>query len=203
MHRNFSISLLITLGLFTLGCFKKKAESESQSKKVKIVKSQFDGSLSKDEGNNKPLPGPEALSKESATIKTAHGPIKIKFYPKHAPNTVMRIQELIKNGFYDGLTFHRHEPGFVIQGGDPTGTGRGGSGKNLKAEFNNLKHTLGMIGMARGADEDSADSQFYIMLGEASHLDHKYTIFAKVVSGMDNAKKLKQGDKILSFNISK
>ena len=106
--------------------------------------------------------GSNNLSKGKATIKTVHGNIVFKFYPKHAPNTTTRIIQLIQKGFYDGLNFHRVVPNFVIQGGDPLGNGTGGSGQNLKAEFNSLQHVKGTVAMARSQDPDSADSQFYI-----------------------------------------
>jgi cyclophilin family peptidyl-prolyl cis-trans isomerase len=92
-------------------------------------------------------------------------------------------------------------PGFVVQGGDPIGNGTGGSGKKLKAEFNDRKHIEGTLAMARGADPDSADSQFYISLGTLTHLDHSYTVFGQVVEGMEIARKIKIGDKIISFTI--
>src|SRR5690606_13558453 len=105
------------------------------------------------------------LSRAVAAIRTEHGVIRFRFYSEDAPNTVKRIVELINQGFYDGLKFHRVIPGFVVQGGDPQGIGVGGSGQNLKAEFNQRKHVEGTVAMARAADPDSADSQFYIALG--------------------------------------
>ncbi len=137
------------------------------------------------------------LNKVNAVIKTVHGNIVFKFYPEDAPNTSKRIAELINQGFYNGLTFHRVVPGFVIQGGDPTGNGTGGSGKNLKAEFNSKKHVPGTVAMARAASPDSADSQFYISLSSPSHLDGKYTIFGQVTQGMEILEKIKKGDKML------
>ena len=141
------------------------------------------------------------LSKTSVVVKTIHGEIVFKFYPKKAPETVKRISELIKQKFYDGLIFHRVVPGFVVQGGDPEGTGRGGSGKNLKAEFSDVKHVLGTVAMARSSDPDSADSQFYIALGTHPHLDKQYTVFGQVTSGIEKLGKITQGDKILSMTI--
>jgi len=137
-----------------------------------------------------------------ARIKTVHGDIIFKFREDKAPATSARIKELIKTGFYNGIVFHRVIPGFVAQAGDPTATGQGGSGKKLKAEFNDLKHKIGTIAMARkGHDINSADSQFYISLGAPTHLDGKYTIFAEVLKGNDIAKKIKQGDKIINMNL--
>lgn len=134
-------------------------------------------------------------------IETSQGVIEIRFYPKDAPNTVRRIVELMKSGFYHGVKFHRVVPDFVVQGGDPTGTGGGGSGQKLKAEFNQRKHRVGSIAMARTPDPDSADSQFYICLNDLPQLDGAYTVFGQVVKGMDVVKKIKVGDKILKTSI--
>ena len=117
--------------------------------------------------------------------------IKIELDPSAAPITVANFTELVKEGFYDGLIFHRIIRGFMIQGGDPTGTGMGGSKKNIKGEFaangvkNPLKHTRGVISMARAMNPDSASSQFFIMHQDAPHLDGSYAAFGKVVEGME------------------
>jgi cyclophilin family peptidyl-prolyl cis-trans isomerase len=137
----------------------------------------------------------------TARIKTVHGDIVFNFYPKEAPNTTRRIKELISKGFYNGLTFHRVIPGFVIQGGDPKGNGTGGSGKNLIAEFNSHKHIPGSLAMARSSDPNSADSQFYISLGTHPHLDNQYTIFGFVKTGLDVAKKITRGDKMITVTL--
>jgi cyclophilin family peptidyl-prolyl cis-trans isomerase len=141
------------------------------------------------------------LSKSTVTVTTTKGVIKFKFYSKDAPNTVNRIVELIKKGFYNGLLFHRVVPGFVIQGGDPLGNGTGGSGQKLKAEFNNRPHIEGAVAMARAQDPDSADSQFYISLGTHPHLDHNYTVFGQVIEGMDVARKIQVGDRMSSVSV--
>jgi cyclophilin family peptidyl-prolyl cis-trans isomerase len=141
------------------------------------------------------------LSHAVATIMTDKGAIKFKFYTKDAPNTVARIVELIRSGFYNGLTFHRVVPGFVIQGGDPNGNGTGGSGQKLKAEFNSRKHVEGTVAMARASDPDSADSQFYIALGALPQLDGQYTVFGQVVEGMDVVKKIAIGDKMTKVTV--
>lgn len=141
------------------------------------------------------------LSKATVIISTDKGPIRFKFYPTDAPNTVKRMIQLINSGFYNGLTFHRVEPGFVIQGGDPLGNGTGGSGQKLKAEFNNRKHLEGTVAMARASDPDSADSQFYITLSQTPHLDHSYTVFGQVIEGMDVVRKIQVGDKMTSVII--
>ena len=134
-------------------------------------------------------------------LKTAHGNLTIILYKDEAPKTVTRIMQLIEEGFYDGLVFHRVIPDFVVQTGDPTGTGYGGSGKKLMGEFNNLNHERGTVAMARAQDPDSADSQFYITLSERPELNQKYTIFGKVVDGLDILDKIVKGDKLISINI--
>ena len=142
------------------------------------------------------------LSTASATMKTVHGDITFRFYTKAAPRTSARVMQLIQNKFYDGLIIHRALPNFIIQTGDPTGTGSGGSGTKLKAEFNELQHIKGTMGMARGIDKDSADSQFYISLTTLSHLDGKNTVFGQVVDGLDILPKLSKGDRIISITLN-
>lgn len=118
------------------------------------------------------------------------GIIKLEIDEKAAPITAANFLKLVKEGFYDGLTFHRVISGFMIQGGDPTGTGMGGSKENIKGEFasngfnNPIKHTRGVISMARAMDPDSASSQFFIMHADAPHLDGNYAAFGRVVEGM-------------------
>ena len=117
--------------------------------------------------------------------------IELELCPEAAPETVRNFESLVKRGFYDGLTFHRIIPGFMIQGGDPLGNGMGGAEKNIKGEFranghnNPLKHERGVISMARAFDPNSASSQFFIMHADAPHLDGQYAAFGKVISGMD------------------
>ena len=117
--------------------------------------------------------------------------IELELYPEAAPETVKNFESLVKRGFYDGLTFHRIIPGFMIQGGDPLGNGMGGAEKNIKGEFranghnNPIKHERGVISMARAFDPNSASSQFFIMHADAPHLDGQYAAFGKVISGMD------------------
>ena len=119
------------------------------------------------------------------------GLIKLELYPEIAPKTVANFEKLVKEGFYDGLTFHRIIPGFMIQGGDPLGNGMGGSEENIYGEFrmngfqNNLKHERGVISMARAQSPNSASSQFFIMHQNAPHLDGGYAAFGRVVEGMD------------------
>lgn len=141
------------------------------------------------------------LSAYRATLKIPQGNIVIRFYESEAPQTVKRVSELIKIGFYNGLIFHRVIPGFIAQTGDPTGTGTGGSGQMVGAEINRLHHLKGTVAMARGKELDSADSQFYIALNNLPHLDGEYTIFGQVVEGLELLGKIGQGEKILSITI--
>ena len=137
------------------------------------------------------------------------GRVVIKMFPKVAPKTVTRIKELVRKKFYDGLTWHRVIPSFMAQGGDPEGTGIGGSGSNLDAEFSDRMHLRGTVSMARAAEENSADSQFFITLTFREDLDGKYTIWGEVVEGMefvDNIKKgvvpeMQEPDKIIKMQI--
>ena len=129
------------------------------------------------------------------------GEIRVELYPEDAPKTVDSFVTLAKKGFYDGLTFHRVEPGFVVQGGDPKGDGTGGPGYKIKAEFNKQQHDRGVVAMARSQDPDSAGSQFYITLAPAHFLDGKYTVFGKVISGMNIVDNIKKGDKMKSVKI--
>ena len=121
------------------------------------------------------------------------GTVTVRLRPDLAPDHVTRIKQLVREGFYDGLTFHRVLEGFMAQGGDPKGDGTGGSGTRLKAEFSSEKHVRGTVSMARSADPDSADSQFFIVYAETPHLDGQYTIWGEVVEGMDLIDGLRKG----------
>ncbi len=121
------------------------------------------------------------------------GRVVIQLRPDLAPNHVARIKELARQGYYDGTPFHRVIDGFMAQGGDPTGTGTGGSGHKLKAEFSKERHVRGTCSMARAASPDSADSQFFIMFDDSPHLDGKYSIWGQVVEGMDHVDAIKKG----------
>ncbi|MDD0854510.1 peptidylprolyl isomerase [Halobacteriovorax sp. GB3] len=144
----------------------------------------------------------QGLSRSFATLKTVHGNVVIKFYANDAKTSVKRFVELVSMGFYDNLIFHRVVQNFVIQSGDPTGSGQGGSGKKLPLEVkNHLNHVKGTLSLARIAnDPNSSDSQFFITLKESPSLDGKYTILGKVVRGLDILDKIQQGDKILTFS---
>ncbi len=123
------------------------------------------------------------------------GRVVIQMLPDIAPKAVARVKELCRKGFYDGTPFHRVIEGFMAQGGDPTGTGTGGSGLgNVPAEFTNKRHFLrGTVGAARSSDPNSADSQFFIMFAPSTHLDGQYTIWGQVISGMEYVDKIKRG----------
>lgn len=144
----------------------------------------------------------DGLSKAVATMTLKNGgEIRWRFYTNKAPITCARIAQLISEGFYDGIIFHRVIPGFVVQGGDPTGTGTSGSGVKLKAEFNDIPHDVGIVSMARANHPDSADSQFFMMLGRHKHLDGAYTGFARITSGQEHVDGIRQGDAIATFRI--
>jgi peptidylprolyl isomerase len=137
------------------------------------------------------------------------GDVVIKLRPDLAPGHVERITDLANSGFYDGVVFHRVIPGFMAQGGDPSGTGTRGSGKpNLEAEFSDEPHVRGTCSMARTNDPDSANSQFFICFDDARFLDNQYTVWGKVIEGMENVDKIKRGepvrdpDKIISMKVA-
>jgi len=141
--------------------------------------------------------------KQAAVITLEKGgEIRLEFYPEDAPKTVENFVTLAKKGFYNGLNFHRVVADFVVQGGCPKGTGTGGPGYQIKAEFNKQKHVRGTVAMARSQDPDSAGSQFYICYGSTPHLDGQYTVFGHVVSGMELVDRIKQGDRMTSVAIT-
>ena len=127
--------------------------------------------------------------------------MKAELYPEIAPNTVNNFISLVKKGFYSGVIFHRVIPGFMIQGGDPTGTGTGGPGYSIKGEFsgnsfkNDLKHSKGVLSMARSGMPDSAGSQFFVMVASSSHLDGQYAAFGKVIEGIEEADRIVSVDR--------
>ncbi len=142
-------------------------------------------------------------SMEKAIIKTEKGDIEIEFFTKEAPITTQNFMDLVNSKFYDGLTFHRVEPGFVIQGGDPKGDGTGGSGKTIPLEIGKgLTHTKGTVAMARASDPNSASSQFYITLEDSPFLDGNYAIFGRVTSGMEVVESIEVGDTILEITMN-
>jgi len=134
-------------------------------------------------------------------LQTERGTIIIEMFSSVAPKTVQRITELANSGFYDGIVFHRVVENFVIQAGDPSGSGEGGSGKNISAEFSNLHFITGSVGMARSEDINSNDSQFFICLSDQPHLDGRYTLFGQVTIGLEVLPRIKKGDRIISFRV--
>jgi peptidylprolyl isomerase len=137
-----------------------------------------------------------ADTENTLILETTQGPVTIEMRPDLAPGHVARIKELVREGFYDGIVFHRVIEGFMAQTGCPQGTGTGGSGQKLKAEFNKEPHVRGTTSMARAASPDSGDSQFFICFDDASFLDNQYTVWGKVTSGMENVDKIKRGEPV-------
>ena len=127
---------------------------------------------------------------EVAVLETNHGRIVVGFLPDKAPKHVESFKNLVGKGFYDGTIFHRVIPGFMIQGGDPTGTGTGGPGYKVPAEFNDTKHERGILSAARSADPNSAGSQFFLMHKNSPHLDGQYSAFGYVIEGMETVDKI-------------
>lgn len=134
-------------------------------------------------------------------ITTNKGDIVFTFYPDDAPQHSAAFLKLAENGFYDGLKFHRVEPGFVVQGGDPDGNGTGGPGYRLKAEFNARPHVRGTVAMARSTSPDSAGSQFYICLDDARFLDKQYTVFGQMIDGFETLDAIRVGDVMQKVSI--
>lgn len=135
------------------------------------------------------------MADQTLTLTLDTGDVVIKLRPDLAPGHVARISELASDGFYDGVVFHRVIPGFMAQGGDPTGTGTSGSSKpNLKAEFSKEPHVRGVCSMARTSEPNSANSQFFICLDDATFLDGQYTVWGEVIEGMDNVDALPKGE---------
>ncbi len=149
-----------------------------------------------------------AKPEDTLLIETSQGPVAVEMRPDLAPKHVARIKELARQGFYDGVVFHRVIEGFMAQTGDPTGTGTSGSGQKLRAEFNVEPHTRGAVSMARAQSPNSADSQFFICFSDARFLDKQYTVWGRVIEGMENVDKLKRGeppsapDKMISVKLA-
>ncbi|MEX0590615.1 MAG: peptidylprolyl isomerase [Xanthobacteraceae bacterium] len=137
-----------------------------------------------------------ADSENMLILETTKGPVKIEMKPDLAPKHVARIKQLVRDGFYDGVAFHRVIDGFMAQTGCPQGTGTGGSGQKLKAEFTPTKHGRGTVSMARAASPDSGDSQFFICFADAPWLDSQYTAWGQVTEGMENVDKIKRGEPV-------
>ena len=136
------------------------------------------------------------MSDDRLVLETSQGRVVVAMRSDLAPNHVARIKELVRDGFYDGVVFHRVIDGFMAQTGDPTGTGTGGSGKKLKAEFSREPHTRGTVSMARSQSPDSGDSQFFICFADSPWLNGQYTVWGRVVEGMENIDKIKRGEPV-------
>jgi peptidylprolyl isomerase len=132
-------------------------------------------------------------AENALVMKLKDGDVVIEMFPDEAPSHVARIKELVRQGFYNGLKFHRVIEGFMAQTGCPLGNGTGGSGKKLKAEFNKIPHKRGTVSMARAMNPDSADSQFFICYDDCPHLDGQYTVWGQVISGMEFVDNIKKG----------
>lgn len=161
------------------------------------------------EGNEVKLKQYDTQNPVVAMYIENYGSIVMELYPEVASNTVNNFISLVKSGFYDNNTFHRLVPGFVLQGGDPNGTGTGGPGYTIKGEFsengveNDLKHTKWIVSMARSQDYDSAGSQFFIMLGTAKNLDGEYAAFGKVIDGKENINRIVKLEGVSDANTGK
>ena len=169
---------------------KKKKSKTNKKQKTKVTKKLVQSSVS-----------PKTTSHHKIRFETTQGVFVAELY-SDVPATTKNFLELTQKNFYDGLTFHRHEPGFVIQGGDPLGTGMGGSDKNIPLEITQYKHVKGALGMARSQDPNSASSQFYVCLADAHFLDGNYAVFGQVLEGMDKVLALKKGDKMLKVTLT-
>ena len=135
---------------------------------------------------------------DTLVFETTQGRVVIAMRPDLAPNHVARIKELVRDGFYDGVVFHRVIEGFMAQTGDPTGTGTGGSGRKLKAEFSREPHVRGTVSMARAQSPDSGDSQFFICFADSPWLNGQYTVWGKVIEGMENIDKIRRGEPVIN-----
>lgn len=208
MQKIFFIMSLLFVAAVIAGCAAEPVEYRSTNDQI-FTPPEENNNMQ--EAKSYSFPGilpDEQIQNKIAVITTPRGEITIELYPDEAPKTVSNFIYLAGEGFYNGLTFHRVEPGFVVQGGDPVGTGAGGPGYTVPAEIApTLKHVKGAVAMARLPDQvnpekASSGSQFYITLDEQSFLDGQYTIFGKVIDGMGVVEKISIGDTINSIVIS-
>ncbi len=198
-----ALMLLLVLGTLAFGC-DRPGTTTTTSDQEQTDTTEEDNGTEENENDGTEVEEEEAEVSAEYTpgdgprvvMETSQGNLLIELFPDVAPITVEKITKLINDGFYDGLTFHRYVPGFVVQGGDPDGDGTGGPGFTIKAEFNERPHIRGALAMARSADPDSAGSQFYFVLdrAQAAQLDGKYTVFGQIIEGLENMDKLRQGD---------
>ena len=195
--KKFLSVLFLSILLFCTGC-------ESSKTKEELIGIDFNIN-----GNETSLDNYDTENPVVAMEISGYGAIVMELYPDIAPNTVNNFISLIKNGFYDNNSFHRLIPGFVLQGGDPKGDGTGGPGYTIKGEFTNnrftntLKHTKGIVSMARSSENDSAGSQFFIMLDTTTNLDNNYAAFGKVIDGMDLIDKIASNEVVANSQTGK
>jgi peptidyl-prolyl cis-trans isomerase B (cyclophilin B) len=186
----YGLLLIVSIGLIVSACTSTQETSDAPEKK-EVQKKQAQE-------------GVKTMANTIATVETNVGVFKFELYEQRAPITTKNFIELAGSKFYDGLTFHRYEPGFVIQGGDPEGTGMGGSDKTIPLEIHpELRHVKGAVAMARSQDPNSASSQWYITLEQVDFLDDNYAVFGKVIEGMDVVLKLRAGDKMEKVTLEK
>lgn len=189
MKKIYITIFIVSVFLFIIGCAQKEKPQEKVKTEVEA-------------DTTKKVKEIELTGKERAIIYMKKGgKIIIEFFPENAPKTVRNFVKLAKEGFYDGLTFHRVVPNFVAQGGCPKGDGTGDAGYNIEAEFNTRPHKTGTVAMARSQDPNSASCQFYICLAPQPRLDGKYTVFGQVLEGMEVVKKIQIGDVMESVKI--
>ncbi|MFZ2681482.1 MAG: peptidylprolyl isomerase [Patescibacteria group bacterium] len=200
MSKRISITVL-TAALLTFGggCVESAAVTPAAPGDSELTQSDQDSPqmLTMDNEKTWAFPGQlpaDQLENKQVRVTTAKGDIVFELLPDVAPITVSNFVYLTGGGYYDGLNFHRRDEGFVIQGGDPSGDGTGGPGYSIPAEFNSVKHERGIVAMARAMDPNSAGSQFYITLAPAYFLDNNYTVFGRVLEGMDVVDKIRIGD---------
>jgi len=198
-NKNIIIGIVIgvvVIGIFVLSMFiPEKKEKTNYNEELLGIDYNV-------EGNETSLEKYETENPVVAMYIEKYGSVVMELYPEKAPNTVNNFISLIKNGFYDNNSFHRLVPGFVLQGGDPEGTGAGGPDYTIKGEFsengidNDLKHEKGVVSMARSQDNDSAGSQFFIMLEKSDFLDGNYAAFGKVIDGFNLIEKIEKEEKV-------
>ena len=196
-NKNIIITVIIIIVLLLVGIIVMKEKEGKKEVKEHLLNINYDI-----DGNESKL-NYETENPVVALYVKNYGSIVIELYPEYAENTVNNFISLVKKGFYDNNTFHRLVPGFVLQGGDPKGQGIGGPGYSIKGEFsengyekNTLSHEKGIVSMARGVDEDSAGSQFFICIADAKNLDNKYAAFGKVLDGWDSINKIVETEKV-------